>query len=242
MQPREISWKLAAAVDNGICASQTPGAAGNLTIAGSLATAGIATLTNGDPTARTGGCSQRRVILTFAADETGHNFTVYGTRAKDAFSKNADTLGDSISETVAGTTAGVVATLQDFATVTRVAIDAAATGAIKVGTNGVGASPWIPSDKMGASPLNIGFAVTLVSGSVNYGIQHTLNKLPHNNSTGLAPNNGALPNVFDHSSIVAQSSSKDGNYAFYINAFRLVTNSGTGLLNLSYGQFGVEGN
>lgn len=242
MQPRELNWTLAAADDDGISTSQTPGAAGNLTITGALASGGVATLTNGDVTARTGGCSQRRVILTFAADETGHTLTVYGTRAKDAFSKNSDTLGDSISETVAGTTAGVVSTLQDFATVTRVAISAAATGAIKVGTNGVGATPWIVIDKLGDAPVNIGFAIALVSGSVGFGIQHTLNKLPHNNSTATTPANTALPNVFDHSTVAAKSASIDGNYAFYINAFRLITNSGTGLLNLGFGQFGVAGN
>lgn len=241
MMPKESNWLLAAADDDGISLSQTPGAAGNLTITGALATAGVATLTNGSVTARTGGCSQRRVILTFAADETGHNYTVYGTRAKDAFSKNSDTLGDSISETLAGTTAGVVATTQDFATVTRVATDAAATGAIKVGTNGVASTPWVVPNQMAPSPFGIGFGI-IISGTVNYDIEHTFDKLPHNNSTATTPANTALPGVFDHSTVVAQTAAKDGNYAFPINAMRLTMNSGGGLARWTYIQAGTVGN
>lgn len=226
MRPRSLKLALAAADDDGISTSQTPGAAGNLTITGALAAGGVATLTSTN-------CAQRRVILTFAADETGHTFTIYGTRAPDSTSNE----GATIAETVAGTTAGVVATSQDFATVTRVAIDAAATGAIKVGTNGVGSTAWQKVSDDQAAPFGIGFGCT-VSGTVNYDIEHTFTRLP---GAVTAPNNSSLPNVFDHSSVAAKTANADGNYAFPILAMRLTMNSGSGSVTWEYIQAGVVG-
>lgn len=238
MQPRRLCWTLAAANDALICASQTPGGAGNLT----LTTPSGVSLANGDPTALTGGCSQRRVLLTFAASEVGHNFTIYGNRAKDAWSKSSDTYGPAISETIAGTGIGTVQSLQDFAIVTRVAIDAAATGAIKVGTNGVGSSPWILTEAdMLDCPFNVGLGIVLVSGAANFDIEHTFDKLPRGTSLA-SPNNALIPSPIPHSSITGKSATIDGNYAFPISAFRLKTNSGTGLLKLGYMQAGVRGN
>jgi len=131
-----IPIALAAAVTNGICQSQTPTGAGNLTINGSLATAGVATL------ATAGTNIARQVLLTFAADESAKTFTLYGT----------DTSGNTISETVTGTASTAVSQLM-YVTLTQVAVSAATAAAVVVGTNGVGATCWVPmdSDRIGAA-------------------------------------------------------------------------------------------
>jgi hypothetical protein len=131
MRPRRITWQLATSDDDGVCASQTPGGAGNLTINGALATGGVATLTSAS-------CTQRRVLISTGADETARTFTVYGTRAAD--SKSSGPV--DIQEAVTGVNNSTVETLQDFATVTRVAVDGATAGAIKVGTSGRASTPW----------------------------------------------------------------------------------------------------
>lgn len=202
---------LGAASATAICASQTPAGAGNLTIDGSAATAGVATLD-----------TQRRVLFTFAGNETGHTFVVYGT--------NQD--GAAISESVAGTAPGTTATNLDFLTVTRISIDAAATGAMTVGTNGVGSTNWQSVDLF-QRPTNIGFQV-IVSGTVNYTIESTnfdVNSLP----TGIS-----YPTPFAHPTIAAQTTSKNGAYSDPIAGFRLTVNSGDGTAYLTYQQTGPE--
>jgi hypothetical protein len=188
---------------NVIAHSQTPLAAGNLTL-----TSATVTLD-----------TQRRVLFTFAADETGHNFVVYGTKQGGAL----------IQEAVAGTTAGTVATNQDFLTVTRVSIDAVAAGAIQVGTNTVGSTDWQSVDLM-RQPVNLSFQVA-VSGTLNYTIQYT-----NTDVQNLAV--GAYPTIFNHPTVVAQSTSQSGSFTDPIAYFRLTVNSGTGTGTLTYSQAG----
>ena len=199
---------LTAASDNCISVSQTPAGAGNLTITGTAATAGVATLD-----------TQRRVILTFAADETGHTFVVYGTRQG----------GASIQETVAGAGIGIYATNQNFLTVTCVSISAAATGAIKVGTNGVGSMDWQSVDLM-RQPINLGFQV-VPTGTVNYTIEATNADIQN-----LAVGAGAT--AFNHVTVAAQTVSQSAAFTDPISYFRLLINSGTGSCTLTYSQAG----
>jgi len=229
MRPIYVSKTLAAADDNGICASQTPGAAGNMTINGVLASGGVATLD-----------TQRIVLFTFAADETGTNFTVYG----------ADDNGVSLQETVAGTATTAVTT-QSFKTVTRIAISAAAAGAIIVGTNGVGATPWqIISNAM--TPTGLGIGIT-VSGTVDFTWQYTFE-----DPSGTYPNPAAatsgyinpaqpnaitkFPTAWNLTALAAKSANTDSSRSSPIYAWRLQINSGTGTAQATVVQAGIAGN
>ena len=148
-----LTLQLATAVVNGISTSQSLGGAGNFTITGSLATAGVATLV-----------PARRVLFTFAADETGHNFTVTGT----------DRYGRSQSEVVVGTT-GTAYTAKDFLTVTQVSGSAATTGNVQVGTNAVGSTaPYIVDSFI--NPANIAAALE-ITGTVTTGLEGSLTDL-----------------------------------------------------------------
>lgn len=97
---------------DGISTSQTPGAAGNLTITGALATTGVATLGY-----------NRKVTITSAGNDSGRTFTITGT----------DEFGNAQTEDITGPNITTVTGTKDFLTVTQVAIDAASAGAITVG-------------------------------------------------------------------------------------------------------------
>jgi hypothetical protein len=107
---------------DGICASQTLGGAGNLTIAGALASGGVATLGE-----------QAHVTLYSTANYSAVTFTIYGT----------DTLGRSISETMAGPNNSTVTSLLNYKTVTRIASSGALATAIIAGNSNALETPWI---------------------------------------------------------------------------------------------------
>ena len=133
---------------NNIAASQTPGAAGNLTL-----TASPVVLD-----------TSRQVLFTPAGDEASNGtvWTVYGTNGSN----------NAIQEAVTGVAnPATVATHQNFKTVTRIAVNKAQAGAVTVGTNTVGATDWQSVDMM-REPINIGFSV-IVAGTINYTVQTT---------------------------------------------------------------------
>jgi len=110
-----LSSDIAAADPNGVCTTQTPSGAGNLTINGALASGGEATLV-----------PARNVTITSGgSSETGKNFTVTGT----------DVNGNAVSEQLAGPgSSATVSTTKIFKVVTQVYVDAATAGAVTVGS------------------------------------------------------------------------------------------------------------
>jgi hypothetical protein len=105
----------------GIAASQTPGAAGNLTLtAGTGATAA----TRGDGTSAIALDTPRCVTVTAAGANTA-TFTIYG----------FDQYGQAMSQLIAAPSTSTVATTKAFAQVTRIAISGAAGSAITAGFN-----------------------------------------------------------------------------------------------------------
>jgi len=110
----ESSLIEAAASDrDGVCQSQTPGGAGDLTINGALASGGSVTF------------DQPRVVTIYGTgNEEGKTFTIVGT----------DEAGTAQTETLAGPNNSTVATNNYFATVTQVSVDAATAAAVEVGS------------------------------------------------------------------------------------------------------------
>lgn len=149
--PSAISLQLASLVANGISLSQTPGGAGNLTITGSLATAGVATMD-----------VARRVAIASNGVDTARVFTITGT----------DRNGNVQTDTVTGVNVSSVNSTRDFLTVTRIAVDAATAGAITAGTSGTGSSPWVLDNYL-ATVWALTVAVSIVSGAVTYTVEHT---------------------------------------------------------------------
>lgn len=106
-------WRNAAAsTDNNIAASQSPAAAA-LTINGTLASGGVATL-----------LEARNVIITSGGNDSGITFAVVGT----------DIYGQALTETITGANVGVATGNKAFKTVTSVTPSGSAAGTVKVGT------------------------------------------------------------------------------------------------------------
>jgi hypothetical protein len=77
------------------------------------------------------------------------------------------------------------------------------------------------------SPFNVGFGV-IVSGTVNYTVQHTFD----DPATGFST-------WFSHPTVAAQTANADGNYAFPVTGIKVLVNSGTGSATLKLVQAGI---
>lgn len=124
MNPVRVTLSLAAASANNIAQSQTPVSGTALTINGSAASGGVATLD-----------VARRILLTFGNEASQRTLLVTGT----------DRSGNVISETLTVPSGGssTVYTKQDFLTVTSLLPAGGGwTAAVTVGTNAVGSTPW----------------------------------------------------------------------------------------------------
>jgi hypothetical protein len=201
---------LTAASANNIALSQTPGGAGNLTLNGSLVVAGVAIIGNPET-----------VTLT-TADST-HTATIYGT----------DWAGNPISETVAFNGTAVTSVLS-YKTITRIAVNAALTGAITVGISGIGTSPWVRLDEWANPTVAI---QCVVVGTVNYTLQQTLDD-PNDPTNPVAPANVYWQQTSDTNGQGATGSIQS-NYAYVPRYARVLLNSGTGSVTATYSQSGA---
>ena len=91
-----------------------------------------------------------------------------------------------------------------------------------ISITGTGTTAWIPLDYK-QSPFNVGMGI-VVNGTITYDIEHTFDDI-------LAQ--GTTPTAFKHSSLTAQTTNKDGNYAFPIRAIRINNTAGTGTTTLT---------
>lgn len=205
---------LASAGANNIALSQTPVAAGNLTLNGSLASGGVATLD-----------TPRRVLFTPAGAEATNStiWTVYGT----------DWNNNSVSETVVGVNnPSTVQTVYDYKTVTRIAVNKAQAGAVTVGTNGVASSRPIFLDTFAPAPTAIQVTVT---GTVNFTVRQSLDN-PNTLSGGYT----AVTWVnHPDSALVGATATVQGNYAYLPCIVDILLNSGTGTVTLTATQAAV---
>jgi hypothetical protein len=201
---------LAAASANNIALSQTPGAAGALTLNGSLVVAGVAILDN-----------PRRVLITTA--DTTHTFTVTG----------ATPTGSVISEVLGPITTSAFTT-QDFKTVTSVTINGAATAAVTVGTNGIASTAWVRLDEWANPPVGIQCDVT---GTVNYTVQSTYDD--PNSPTDPVSVSAMTWIATNDASAVNAIASVQTNFLFAPTSVRALLNSGTGSVAMKVIQYNV---
>jgi hypothetical protein len=151
MIPRRIVKTLGAANATAVAAAQAAAAGGNLT----LATPGGVALD-----------TQRRVLITLTAPNSGNVFTVNGTNDG----------GGRISEVIPATAATTYTTANDFKSVTSVNVGAPMTGNISVGTNATGGIPWQAASPW-INPYNLSLAVD-IAGSANLIFSYTLDPDP----------------------------------------------------------------
>ena len=150
MRPIVQTRQLDAGVNTGVAQDQQLGAAGDLTLDGTLVVGGVAQLD-----------AQRQIRLESSGNISATNFTVTGT----------DDQGRTISETLAGPNANTIVTELNFRTATQIAADASFGTDIEVGTNGIGASQEIPLDQY-ISPFNVSLFLG-ITGTVDVTVQFT---------------------------------------------------------------------
>lgn len=200
-----------------IAAAQTLAGAGNMILDGSGS--------EQSPTQRmrlTGSGFARVVTLTSTGNISGVNFTITGT----------DIRGAALTETIAGPNNNTVSTTGNFYSVTSIAADGAVGTATSAGIGSTGVSQWIQVDYQ-LTPANIGLGVN-VSGTINWTIRQTTA-----NAQTAEP---ASTEVLDHpdTNLVAQTVTRQGNYAFPFGYFKLVVNSSSsGSLTFDSYQAGI---
>lgn len=215
MQPIIVTvGPLAAASANNIALSQTTAGAADLTLNGSLVSSGVATLDE-----------PRQVLITNVGNDSGITFTVYGTWFN----------GQTISETVQGTSGSSVATTLDFATVTRVAASGATSvSGVTVGTNSVAGSSWVRLDSWADAQTAI---QCNASGTVNYTVQVTMDD-PNSPTNPVAVGSVTWLNTNDTDAITAIGDVFT-NFDWTPTFARILLNSGTGTVTGTFAQFNV---
>lgn len=220
MSNRTVFTKsLSAASSNNIATSQSPGASA-LTLNGSAVSGGVATI---DTATANNIATGRRVIITSGGNDSAISFVITGTNAN----------GQTIVDTVAGTNVGTAQSNLDFVTVTSIVPTAAIATTVTAGTNGVGSSNWYTWNRYGNSPMNLGVAIELVSGAVNFTVQYTYDD-PNNLEAGVL-----YPLAFNLATITGQAATIDSSLTTPILATRVLINSGTGVIRARFLQAGI---
>lgn len=249
MNPRSDTIALIAGSAALIVASNTPAAAGNLTLVAPVTVNQLQPTALGQLTAQSvayapvsaGGAlvnvatptitldAPRRVLVTFGNEASNRTITIYG----------GDRAGNSISETltVASGAGSTIATVQDFLTITRVQVFAAWSAAMTVGTNSTGSTPWVTVQR-NITPFAMAFQTTLVSGAVTGQIEVTIDD-------PLLPVTASIPAPWSVAPTASVPAGLSGiNAAGYyplstaITAYRWTTTSGTGTMRIGSLQAG----
>lgn len=208
---------LSSASANNIALSQTPGAAGALTLNGSTVVNGVAVLDHA-----------RRVLIT--TTDTTHTFTITGTSPT----------GTLLTEVVQNSGTSVASQL-DYLTVTSVVINGAATAAVTVGTNTVASTPWMRMDEWALPMLSIQCDV---SGTVNYTVQSSLDD-PNSPTNPVLPSAMTWVNSPDTNAVNATAAIQTSYGGFaaagYLSPLwvRVTLNSGSGTVTATVVQAGV---
>jgi len=204
---------LASAAANNICLSQTPSGAGYLTINGSLASGGVATLD-----------TPRRILLTTNGSESTKTFTIVGTNWSN----------DRIGEVMNGVNSSTAMSVLDYKTIISIYASAATAAAITFGTTTVAGSPWVRFDDWAAAQAAIQCVVT---GTVNYTVQQTMDD-PNDPSDPVAPASMTWSSIGD-STLVTATATIAGTSAVVPRWARILLNSGTGSVRGTFRQLGA---
>jgi len=193
------------------------------------ATAGVAlTLTATpvviDTASSTNNALGRRVLITSTSSSETAVITITGTNSS----------GNIITET--DTFSGSSTTLQsnnDFVTVSSIVPTGTIVGSLAAGTSGVGSSAWYYWSYKSDSPMNLSFAVEVVSGTVNYTVQYTYDD-PNRLANGLT-----YPIPFNVATMIAQTTTMDSTISTPVLCTRILINSGTGEVRCRFMQAGI---
>jgi len=213
--PITTTITLAAAVANGIAQNQTLGAAGTLTLNGSLVSGGVAVFD-----------TPRRVTIHSAGNDSGRTFVVAGA-ARSQQGSIAQT------ETLTGANVGDVATNLDFATVTSITASGATAAGVTAGTNGTASGPWVVWD-MNLDSFKVGVYGFVLSGSPTWQVDIT----PDDPFGTWLPSNISAPRAVADAVLNTLTGNASGSLAMPFRASRL-TLTAVGSVQLVQQQAGI---
>lgn len=194
-----------AADADGLATTQTPSAAGDLTLDGALVSDGVGYIrqTGSDSTGRKYSRHGQLVTITSAGNDSARTFTVYGTTAE----------GRVRSEAITGANAGVATGTIYFAEVTQIAVDDATAGAVTAGIAVTGAFGVVPLDHY----IGDGVALSVqISGTMTYTVEDTQDYVfaqTWKDGWEWKPETGNWLN-HDDANLVAATADAKGNYQF----------------------------
>jgi hypothetical protein len=218
-----VNTDLVANDPDGVCASQTPGGAVNLTINGALADGGSVNFT-------TSAAQQpRQVTITGTGDESGKNFTITGTNSS----------GIALVEIVAGPNNNTVNSTGYFNTITQIAVSAGTTAAITVGSGAGEYRPNNPTmtgvDIVRFERYNWSEEILLLTDGVNPAAKYngtTYTQITHTN----APNNPKFSSAFANHLWLAGD--PDEPFNIYFSSPNVDTDfdpaNGAGVINIGF--------
>jgi|SRR5215831_4324718 len=153
-RPVTYTKQLAPAIANSVAGSQTPVSGTPLTINGTAASGGVATLD-----------TQRQIVVNYGVEAAQRTMTLTG--ATDTGAQISETL------TIPSGASGTVATQQSFRTVTLALPGGGGwSAAVTVGTNTTGSTPWVLMDEA-ISNFNLSLAAIL-TGTATYSIEFAM--------------------------------------------------------------------
>jgi len=153
MNPIRKAYTIVATDADGIATTQTPLAAGNLTLDGVLISGGTLTLS-----------TAQHVSIACAGADAARSFVVTGT----------DSYGNAQTEIIAGSAGSTTKGTKNFKTVTSISVDAATAGAVTAGVLGELETQWLHLDN-DARPFNVGYHVKI--GTATFTVEGTMSDL-----------------------------------------------------------------
>jgi hypothetical protein len=143
------------------------------------------------------------------SDESGKTFTVTGTDA------NSRVMTEVITGPNATTTYGA----KYFKTVSKIAVSAATTGAVEAGVSIYTSASKILRSNWRSSDYGVGFGCVIsIGGAMTYTVQHTFDDVTKETEG---------ETWFNHSDIAAKTANADGNYAYRVQGYRVITTAYT---------------
>ena len=196
---------LASASTAYIASSQTPLAAGNLTL-----TPAAATLVSETTVPRYG----LFISINCAGADAGRTFTVTGTKPG----------GAAQTEVLNGSNTSQTLSTKYWETVTQIAVDAATAGAVTAGIRQTGATDWMPLD---IYTPNAQTAIQVdVTGTINYSVVYTIEDPFDTSITQIAI-------AHPVAALTTGSTDVSGQTTVIMRAVRLLINSGSGTAKMT---------
>lgn len=219
-----ISMAVAAAA-TGLAAAQAVAAPATLVLNGTLIVGGVYTGTG----------ARRMVAVSSNAGDTTQSVTFTGT----------DRYGNALTESILLNGVTAVTTVNDFLTVTKATVNAATAGNVSAGTSSIASGTWIIIDRVANNPVSVAALVRVVSGVVNYTLEHTYDDpngaqpgtlfpsdVNPQSGSGLSIGTNFPPIPFPDTTLVNKAATAEGSIPLPYWAFRLTLNSGQGVVQM----------